>query len=66
MSLGTYFQSMYFMTTRFLRDNIDGVRVPKFQLFTLLTQRIIEIKMVRLCREVNYMWWGNQYLELQE
>ena len=29
---GTYFPSMYFMSTRFLKDEINLVRVPPFQL----------------------------------
>ena len=29
---GKYRQSMYFMSTIFLKDNIDAVRVPQFQL----------------------------------
>ena len=29
---GTYCRSMYFISTRFLKDNIDVVRVPLFQL----------------------------------
>ena len=32
VSLGTDRQSMYFMSTRLLKDKIDGVRVPQFQL----------------------------------
>ena len=36
-----------------------------FKLFTLATQLIFHIKMVKLCREVNYMRWVNKDLELQ-
>ena len=32
VSFGTYLQSMYFMSIRFLKDKINGVRVPQFQL----------------------------------
>ena len=32
LSFGTYLQSKYFMSTRFLKDNIYEVHVPQFQL----------------------------------
>ena len=32
VSFGTDFQSMYFISTRFLKDKIDGVCVPQFKL----------------------------------
>ena len=32
VSFGTYRQSMYFMSTRFLKDKINGLCVPQFQL----------------------------------
>ena len=31
-SFGAYFQSMYFMSTIFLKDNIHGVRVTLFKI----------------------------------
>ena len=31
VSFGTDRQSMYFMLTRFLKENINGDRVPQFQ-----------------------------------
>ena len=38
---GTYFWLMYFMSTKLLKDNIYGFRVPRFQLVTLATHLII-------------------------
>ena len=36
-------------------------------LLTFATKIILHVKKrVRLCREIHYMWWGNQELELQE
>ena len=60
-------QSMYFMSPIFLKENIDGVRVPPFQpAYILYTTRHLHKYLVKLCSEVHYMWWGNQYLYLQE
>ena len=57
-------QSMYFMSTRFLKDNIYGVHVLKFQLAYIRdTTNPSHENVVKLCREVNYMWWENQDLE---
>ena len=58
---------MYFMSTRLLRYNIDGVRVTQFKLAYICDTTNPSHKiMVKLCREVNDIWWGNQDLELQE
>ena len=58
---------MYFMPTRLLNDNTDGVRVPKFKRsYTHDTTHPSHKILVKLCREVRYMWWVNQYLEQQE
>ena len=66
VSFGTDHQSMYFMSTRFLRDKINGVRVPQFQLdYIRDTTDPSHKNLVKLCCEVHYMWWVNQYLELQ-
>ena len=55
------------MSTRLLKDKIDEVRVPQFQLaYICNTTHPSHKKLVNLCRGVNYMWWENQYLELQE
>ena len=36
-------------------------------LITFTTHHILHIeKLVKLCYGVHYMWWVNQYLELQE
>ena len=65
VSFGTNFQSMYFMSTRILKDNIDWVRVPQFQLdFVHNTTHTSHKVLVKLCYEVHYMWWGNQELGL--
>ena len=66
VSFVTDIHSMYFMSTRFLKDKIDGVYVPQFQLYNICdTSRPSHKNLVELCREVNYMWWGNQELDLQ-
>ena len=60
-------QSMYFMSTGFLKDNINGVRVPQLQLAYIHHRNNPSGKnLVKLCHELHYMWWGNKYLELQE
>ena len=67
VSFGTYRQSIYFMSTRFLKDEINGVYVTQFQLDYIHDKtHISHRKMVNLCHEVPYMWWVNQYLKLQE
>ena len=64
---GTYHKSMYFIPTIFLIYKINGVRVPQFQLdYIRNTTHSSHKRLVGLCREVHYMWRGNQYLELQE
>ena len=63
----TYHQSMYFMSNIFLKDKIDGVRVTQFQLaYIRNTTHNSHKNLVTLCCEVNYMWRGNQDLEMQE
>ena len=63
MALGSDRQSMYFMSTRFLNDNTNGVRVPHFQLVYICNKtHHSHKKLVKLCLEVNYMWWVNQDL----
>ena len=60
-------QSNVFMSNRFLKDKIDGVRVTQFQLAYIRdTTHNSHKNLVTLCREVNYMWRGNQDLEMQE
>ena len=60
-------QSMFFMSTRILKDQINGVCVPPFQLAYISdTTHSSHRNLVWLCCEVHYMWWKNQYLELQE
>ena len=64
-SLRKYCQSIYFMSTRFLKDHINGVHVSQFQLTYIRdTAHPSHKNLVRLCPEVNYMWWLNQNLEL--
>ena len=63
VSFGTDFQGMYFMSTRLLKDNINGVRVPQFQLaYIHNTTNPSHKSLVVLFHEVHYMWWGNQDL----
>ena len=67
VSFGTYFQLMYFMSIRLLKDKINGFLVPTFQLAYICdTNNPSHKKMVKLCHEVHYMWWGNKDLELRE
>ena len=67
MSFRTDLQSMNFMSTRFLKDKINRVHVPQFQLTYIRdTNHLSHKNLVRLCRGVHHMWWVNQYLELQE
>ena len=55
------------MSTVFLTDNIDGVRIPQSQLgYICDTSHTSHTRLVKLCSDVNYMWWGNQDLEPQE
>ena len=55
------------MSTRFLKEKIDVVYVPRFQLaYILAITHTSHKNLVKLCREVHYMWWLNQYLEPQE
>ena len=37
-----------------------------FNLITFVIKQILYIQMVKLCHDMNYMWWGNQELELHE
>ena len=53
------------MPTIFLKGNIDGVCLTQFQLaFICDTTSTSHKNLVKLCREVHYMWWRNQDLEL--
>ena len=58
---------MCFMLTRLLKDKIYGIIFPKFQLaYIRNTTHPSHKKLVKLCREVHYMWWVNEHLELQD
>ena len=60
---GTDHQSMHFMPT----NNIDGVSVPKnSSSYICDTTHPSHNFFIKLCWEVHYMWWVNQYLEQQE
>ena len=60
-------QSMYFMSSIFLKDKVDRVRVPQVQLAHICaTTHPLHKTLGKLCRRVHYIWWGNQELELQE
>ena len=51
------------MSTIFLNKNINGVRVPQFQLACIRDITHPSHKnLVKLSREVHYMWWLNQEL----
>ena len=50
-----------------LKDKINGIRVPQFKLAYICDTTYPSHKnLVKLCSEVHYMWWINQYLELHE
>ena len=55
------------MSTRLLKYKIDGVRFPQFQLaYSCDIRHPSHKKLVKLCENVHYMWWGNQELEIKE
>ena len=61
VSFSTDCQSVYFMSTGFLKYKINVVRVTKFQLaYIRNTTHISHKHFVELCRKVHYMWWINQ------
>ena len=67
VSFGTDRQSMYFISTRFLKYKIGGFHVPQFQLaYICSTTHLSRKYFVKLCHKVHYMWWTNQDLGLQE
>ena len=58
---------MYFMSSIFLKGNIDGVPVPQFQLVYICdTTHPSHKHLVKLFHEVHYMRCLNKYLELQD
>ena len=53
---GTDSWSMFFMSTRFLKDSIDEVRVPQFQLYYIIDTKHTSYKyLLQVCHNVNYM-----------
>ena len=63
VSFGTDHNSMYFMSTIFLKYNIYIVCNPQFQLaYIRNTTHPSHKKLVELCCEVHYTWWGDQDL----
>ena len=55
------------MSTKLLKYKIDGFYVPQFQLdYIFGTTKTSHKNAVKLCRDVHYMWWVNQELELQK
>ena len=58
VSFVTDCQSMHFMPTILLKDNIYGVCVPQFQLaYILNTTHPSRKNLVIFCHELHYMWW---------
>ena len=50
-------QSMCFLSAIFLKDKINGVRVPQFQLdYICGTTHPSHKHLVKLCCEVHYIW----------
>ena len=67
MSFGTDHQSLFYMPTIFPKEKIYGICVPQFQLYYIHnTTHSSHNNLVNLFRDVNYMWWGKQGLELRE
>ena len=63
VSFGRDIQSMYFMSTKLLKYNINGVRFPQFQIAYINdTTRRLHKNLIKMYREVHYMWWVNQEL----
>ena len=57
LPLNTDFQSMYFLSTRFLKDKMNEVFVPLFQLaYIFETTHNQQTNLVKLCCEGHYMW----------
>ena len=54
------------MSTRFLKGEINVVHIPQFKLAYIRNTTHYSLFFVKLCREVHYVWWGNQDLEQQE
>ena len=64
MSFGIDFQYIYFILSRFLKDEINGARVTKFQTSYIRdTTNSSHKTFINLCHRVNSMWWVNQELE---
>ena len=58
---------MYFMSTTFLKDRINRVRVTQFKIAYICdTNHPSHKNLVKLCCEVHYMWWENKFTELHE
>ena len=53
-------QSINIMLDISFKENIDGVHVPQFQLAYIHDTTHPSHKKVKVCREIHYMWWGNQ------
>ena len=63
VSFGTDLQSIYFMSTRFLKDKIGGVCVPQFQLsYIRNTTHPLHKNMVKFFHGMHYICQGNQEL----
>ena len=49
------------MLTGFLKDNIDGINMPQFQLdYICDTTNPLHKNLVKLFSDVHCIWWGNQ------
>ena len=67
VSFRTNLQSMYFMSTIILKDNINGFRITNFQLACIRnTPHPSHKNLVTLCHDVHYMWKVNRHLKVQE
>ena len=56
VSFKAYCQSIFYMSTILLKDNIYGERVPYFQLaYICNTNNTLHINLVKLCSDVHYI-----------
>ena len=60
LSFLTYLQSVFYLLTILLKDNIDGVHVPPFKLaYICSTTNTLHNNLVTSCCDVHYMWLRN-------
>ena len=61
LSFSTDCLSVYCILTIFLQGKINAFRLKQFQLaYICYTTHPSHKRLLQLCCEVHYMWWGNQ------